>query len=193
MYEIMFFYLLFFFLMIRRPPRSTRTDTLFPYTTLFRSDRRERPEERENCEREEDAGPGRGPDRDVLHHRHIRLSQGALGRRGRPGPAGQARVQAEGGRRDGGGLHGPVSRAVAEDAMTGGHGNRRSFLVRLLAAGVAVLALLALPPPAARAADRVEAVDHSRLRVCADPSSLPYSHQKGEGFGNRIPDRKSVV
>src|SRR3546814_4466036 len=29
--------ILVFFLMIRRPPRSTRTDTLFPYTTLFRS------------------------------------------------------------------------------------------------------------------------------------------------------------
>src|SRR3546814_18618644 len=29
---------LFFFLMIRRPPRATRTDTLFPYTTLFRSE-----------------------------------------------------------------------------------------------------------------------------------------------------------
>src|SRR3546814_7769080 len=29
--------MLCFFLMIRRPPRSTRTDTLFPYTTLFRS------------------------------------------------------------------------------------------------------------------------------------------------------------
>src|SRR3546814_6758904 len=29
--------LICFFLMIRRPPRSTRTDTLFPYTTLFRS------------------------------------------------------------------------------------------------------------------------------------------------------------
>src|SRR3546814_6300382 len=28
--------------MIRRPPRSTRTDTLFPYTTLFRSHREER-------------------------------------------------------------------------------------------------------------------------------------------------------
>src|SRR3546814_14032811 len=28
---------IFFFLMIRRPPRSKRTDTLFPYTTLFRS------------------------------------------------------------------------------------------------------------------------------------------------------------
>src|SRR5881397_2575945 len=30
---------LFFFLMIRRPPRSTRLNTLFPYTTLFRSGR----------------------------------------------------------------------------------------------------------------------------------------------------------
>src|SRR3546814_12846740 len=40
---------LFFFLMIRRPPRSTRTDTLFPYTTLFRSE-------------------GRGFDPHPLHH-----------------------------------------------------------------------------------------------------------------------------
>src|SRR3546814_16696286 len=31
------FYYRFFFLMRRRPPRSTRTDTLFPYTTLFRT------------------------------------------------------------------------------------------------------------------------------------------------------------
>src|SRR3546814_11900008 len=30
-------FFLFFFFMIRRPPRSTRTDTLFPYATLFRS------------------------------------------------------------------------------------------------------------------------------------------------------------
>src|SRR3546814_4064582 len=37
--------------MIRRPPRSTRTDTLFPYTTLFRSDR---------------SGAGRLDDRQVL-------------------------------------------------------------------------------------------------------------------------------
>src|SRR3546814_11255192 len=34
------FLLLLVFLMIRRPPRSTRTDTLFPYTTLFRSTER---------------------------------------------------------------------------------------------------------------------------------------------------------
>src|SRR3546814_12150775 len=32
----------FFFLIIRRPPRSTRTDTLFPYTTLFRSHQAQR-------------------------------------------------------------------------------------------------------------------------------------------------------
>src|SRR3546814_1523473 len=35
----LYFIFVFFFLMIRRPPRSTRTDTLFPYTTLFRSER----------------------------------------------------------------------------------------------------------------------------------------------------------
>src|SRR3546814_2933291 len=33
----MYYDKMFFFLMIRLPPRSTRTDTLFPYTTLFRS------------------------------------------------------------------------------------------------------------------------------------------------------------
>src|SRR3546814_2894182 len=33
----MLYFCCFLFLMIRRPPRSTRTDTLFPYTTLFRS------------------------------------------------------------------------------------------------------------------------------------------------------------
>src|SRR3546814_15301333 len=36
-YVLCFCLFFFFFLMIRRPPRSTRTDTLFPYTTLFRS------------------------------------------------------------------------------------------------------------------------------------------------------------
>src|SRR3546814_12782004 len=40
--------------MIRRPPRSTRTDTLFPYTTLFRSDREVHrgAGEAEQCDRE---------------------------------------------------------------------------------------------------------------------------------------------
>src|SRR2546422_7248863 len=44
-------FLFFFFLMIRRPPRST----LFPYTTLFRSQRRGRPR-RANAERRDEAG-----------------------------------------------------------------------------------------------------------------------------------------
>src|SRR3546814_11587892 len=33
----MYHFLILLFFMMRRPPRSTRTDTLFPYTTLFRS------------------------------------------------------------------------------------------------------------------------------------------------------------
>src|SRR3546814_8359729 len=55
--------------MIRRPPRSTRTDTLFPYTTLFRSPRRrpgssyERP----------DTGPRPSPGRCVLKERRSDL------------------------------------------------------------------------------------------------------------------------
>src|SRR3546814_20899858 len=48
--------------MIRRPPRSTRTDTLFPYTTLFRSVRTARRE----AGAEHDVG-GAGHDR--THHR----------------------------------------------------------------------------------------------------------------------------
>src|SRR3546814_6788984 len=52
----------FFFLMIRRPPRSTRTDTLFPYTTLFRS----RP-----------AGDGGRQDPHGLHLRRLHLRMGA--------------------------------------------------------------------------------------------------------------------
>src|SRR3546814_18664498 len=43
MFELTALFMCFFFLMIRRPPRSTRTYTLFPYTTLFRSDRLRQP------------------------------------------------------------------------------------------------------------------------------------------------------
>src|SRR3546814_9431127 len=57
--------LCFFFLMIRRPPRSTRTDTLFPYTTLFRSGGGQ------GCRRcgNRRAGPDRGP-RDARSEEH---------------------------------------------------------------------------------------------------------------------------
>src|SRR3546814_2586426 len=46
-----------FFLMIRRPPRSTRTDTLFPYTTLFRSDAIPLDGEDENLRAEDQGHP----------------------------------------------------------------------------------------------------------------------------------------
>src|SRR3546814_10759499 len=54
-----FICLFFFFLMIRRPPRSTRTDTLFPYTTLFRS-RNLHPPRRGHLDREIGVGADRG-------------------------------------------------------------------------------------------------------------------------------------
>src|SRR3546814_18247269 len=50
----------FFFLRYRRPPRSTRTDTLFPYTTLFRSCRA--------------AGPQRAFDRLCDRFRHAAVA-----------------------------------------------------------------------------------------------------------------------
>src|SRR3546814_2785947 len=54
---------LFCCLMIRRPPRSTRTDTLFPYTTLFRSRGRRQ-------------GEGRSPWRAVAGRGHLRARPG---------------------------------------------------------------------------------------------------------------------
>src|SRR3546814_1833375 len=72
------FIILFFFLMIRRPPRSTRTDTLFPYTTLFRSARRglHRPRRR-------------GDHRRRVHRSHPHRAP--LVRRPAPGGRGQGR------------------------------------------------------------------------------------------------------
>src|SRR3546814_3040051 len=68
--------------MIRRPPRSTRTDTLFPYTTLFRSGRAG---DRQREVRVRPARPGdpRGRDRRGEHRsraaQHPRLLRAAHG------------------------------------------------------------------------------------------------------------------
>src|SRR3546814_15172169 len=68
---------LFFLLMIRRPPRSTRTDTLFPYTTLFRSPLpHPLPAERPS--------PG-------LRRRHLRVGAGSRDRGGGAAPLQLAR------------------------------------------------------------------------------------------------------
>src|SRR3546814_13205883 len=76
-----------FFLMIRRPPGSTRTDTLFPYTTLFRSlDRIGRGR----------AGQRRGPLRDNLRQPGGRSTQqGQVAGRTRGSPARQAVSRSE--------------------------------------------------------------------------------------------------
>jgi quinoprotein dehydrogenase-associated probable ABC transporter substrate-binding protein len=53
------------------------------------------------------------------------------------------------------------------------------------AVSMAGLSFFVLNGPA-KAADTVEAVDHSALRVCADPHNLPFSDQSGGGFENKI-------
>src|SRR3546814_9623895 len=53
--------------MIRRPPRSTRTDTLFPYTTLFRSGRRRWPGPRRRSRRRGACRRSRGGRRSEEH------------------------------------------------------------------------------------------------------------------------------
>jgi len=69
---------------------------------------------------------------------------------------------------------------------------RMALQHRIVEVWTAVMAVLAfglwlLPSlEPARAADTVEAVDHSALRVCADPNNLPFSDQKGDGFENKI-------
>src|SRR3546814_5813748 len=69
--------LLFFFLMIRRPPRSTRTDTLFPYTTLFRSrlDLHPAPRHRPGAGRRDRADRGGDPDHAAPRLCHRRRSE----------------------------------------------------------------------------------------------------------------------
>src|SRR3546814_7336427 len=57
---VLYVYFFFFFLMIRRPPRSTRTDTLFPYTTLFRSPGSRRRAARPNASPRNDSWRGWG-------------------------------------------------------------------------------------------------------------------------------------
>ena len=64
-----------------------------------------------------------------------------------------------------------------------------AFRAYSAAAGILLSALLlASPAPveSAWASDHPEAVDRSAFRVCSDPSNLPFSNDKGEGFENKI-------
>src|SRR3546814_14469380 len=76
---------MFFFLMIRRPPRSTRTDTLFPYTTLFRSDL----DRRRSGDRQVDAaasGRGAACEGGQVGHLYQRRGSGGAGAAARTAP-----------------------------------------------------------------------------------------------------------
>src|SRR3546814_14636456 len=83
---------LFFFLSVRRPPRSTRTYTLFPYTTLFRSGGIGRGPDRPRLFAADRGGPSRGypgdPRRPALERR---ADPAGLYRGNRPAPGRPAR------------------------------------------------------------------------------------------------------
>lgn len=57
---------------------------------------------------------------------------------------------------------------------------------RHVVACLAALCLASFISSSANATEHPEAVDRSTLRVCADPSNLPFSNDKGEGFENKI-------
>src|SRR3546814_16362249 len=101
--------------MIRRPPRSTRTDTLFPYTTLFRSlDHRHREREDQGAERfadavrdhlgmmdrrDDGAREDEGDDPGVERHRKARhRGEEAADREQVVGPAGERSEEGRGGK-----------------------------------------------------------------------------------------------
>src|SRR3546814_14798702 len=72
------------FLMIRRPPRSTRTDTLFPYTTLFRSGPRARKTSTAGRRRRIGAGLGRSQAKGKARARPFEAEPGATEAERRP-------------------------------------------------------------------------------------------------------------
>src|SRR3546814_5343836 len=119
--------------MIRRPPRSTRTDTLFPYTTLFRS----RPRWREARRRQLRARPARFAD--------------GFGGAHRPRPG-----RDHGAGRDGAAARGRVEQVVVDGAQLAvqlvilrGKGDRRQDDVALQVAGGLYADVVELARPAA--------------------------------------------
>src|SRR3546814_2126082 len=81
--------------MIRRPPRSTRTDTLFPYTTLFRAGVLDRVSPRRQPLRDRD----RQSARRLPGHRHLRARRQRTGSRTLPDTVERRRRRAPGGDR----------------------------------------------------------------------------------------------
>lgn len=60
------------------------------------------------------------------------------------------------------------------------------MLVRYLLCALPIAALAAWAPPARAQAPSAEAMPRTELRVCADPSNMPFSDEKSDGFENKI-------
>src|SRR3546814_8009706 len=120
--------IVFFFLMIRRPPRSTRTYTLFPYTTLFRSERPHRIRARA-AGRAGVPDPARHRDGGGVRGRSARRWRRAQARPGQGGGGGQGCADTElrrgrtGGRgaATGGLRRGEIGRAHVRTPVTNAH------------------------------------------------------------------------
>src|SRR3546814_20600849 len=116
---VCFYFFLVFFLMIRRPPRSTRTDTLFPYTTLLRPDPGLRQTRRRPCRAcrgaascaRDRGGEGVRREADLLYSRALARQEAAAFRRGCAGDRGHG-----GGRPYRGGLH-TIGRASCRERV----------------------------------------------------------------------------
>src|SRR3546814_109216 len=135
-YYVVFFFtcMLFFFLMIRLPPKSTRTDSLFPYTTLFRAHRQATAGRRHRVQRERATRHERLrrlrteadrlaalADHDVLRHRRRGFVVGIARLVGGDG-AGAGRLHRHRGAADG--AHGRGLRGVAHRQATAGGRHR---------------------------------------------------------------------
>src|SRR3546814_5797994 len=113
-FVILFF--CFFFLMIRRPPRSTRTDTLFPYTTLFRSHGREPSRDRGG----RPLGGQEGEADGTGHVRQDRRLRGRAGRRRRAARRGRTAESLRDGVRRTAGGRGGGALSAAGGCVAGG-------------------------------------------------------------------------
>src|SRR3546814_3720495 len=126
--------------MNRRPPRTTRTETLFPYTTLFRSRGEEGQARLRGCRAGREAEPGRGKETFFSPHGRIQGGanrvgvgrlQGGDGGHGAPAPAGRRFFRRGDGERRRQGLAGEPP-AVDELHRSDARRGRRLFADRRL-------------------------------------------------------------
>src|SRR5882724_2128986 len=78
--------------------------------------------------------------------------------------------------------------AVLRNALTSPEQRKKARRSASVTARLAVALLSGVAFVAEAQAQRVDLVDRTALRVCADPANLPFSNDKGDGFENKIAD-----